>query len=398
MKFWTAFFLFCCAHAHLRLSANSTLKALDHNKILCPVLAAMINGGDLKYDNDGNVELAQIYGGLMDGIGVSWSLAKFQAWGITDFDQANKDSGLVRDRCLPGFTLSGAECVAARQVDLIFDSEPSEGYKRWFNPWKMNGKQVLEHGISTGTRGGANNVPDPDLCDGEFPCEARFKKFYEGTADENGRIYRKNLMKMVCLARKIGDRGGEYSYSSGTITPPGGDDVVVPAREWQMKAAVSGWLAAFGRTDDNGEIYLTLDDARSMLLEGKYPNGWQKRDWGCISTGCPGTSTSFLHDANQEVDCDVGEDDPWWGDAGITVATGATCGFQSCSDGTCVSGLCICGRSDSMIGMSYNGGKCVEQEHNTCKYFGESCNVIAATNPEAAGNPASSSHLIAQVV
>jgi len=51
-----------------------------------------------------------------------------------------------------------------------------------------------------------------------------------------------------------------------------------------------------------------------------------------------------------------------------------------------------------MIGMSYNGGKCVEQEHNTCKYFGESCNVIAATNPEAAGNPASNSHLIAQVV
>jgi len=24
-------------------------------------------------------------------------------------------------------------------------------------------------------------------------------------------------------------------------------------------------------------------------------------DWGCLSTGCPGNSTSFLHDANQDV-------------------------------------------------------------------------------------------------
>jgi len=299
--------------------------ALDHNKILCPVLAAMWKAGDLKADDEGNVELDDMLSGLQNGIGVTWSLAEFQAYGITDYDKDNKETEAVRDRCIPGATFSGFRCFVNKKRGVNDDST-----KRWLNIFKMNGNQNVEHGISTGTRGGATNVPDPETCDGQFPCQERFNKFYVESADGQGRFYRKNLMKVVCAARKMGDRGGEFSYSSGKVTVLGLMNLTqVPTREWQMKAAISGMLAAFGRKDEKGEIYLSGDDVHALLMEGRYPDGYAKRDWGCIGSGCP-SGTSLLSDANQEVECDVGESDEWWQGSGCKVETGSTC-WLSCN-------------------------------------------------------------------
>merc|ERR1712232_1358885 len=208
----------------------------------------------------------------------------------------------------------------------------TDDVKRWLNIFVMNGKQVNEHGISTGVRGGATNVPDPDECNGVYPCEARFQRFYVNNTDSNGRLYKKNLMKMVCTARKFGDRGGEYSYSSGSIHLPGGGDLIpVPAREWQMKGAILGWLNAFGRKDEKGEWYMHIDDARKMLMEGHLPKGWKKRSWGCLS-GLPGDSCdeAFIKQVNEKVECDVSEDAPWWEGTGLQVATGHKCRFGRC--------------------------------------------------------------------
>jgi len=366
------------AHGHPQLAKKGNEK-FDPNHILCPVLASMWSAGDLKTDEEGDVELDVMYDGLVKGIGTETYLAEFQARGITDFDRANNKSNLVRDRCLPGFTLSGSECAVEKKIGV----HPEE-VKRWFSPFRMNGKQVMEHGISTGTRGGATNVPDPEMCGGQFPCEARFQRFYAKHADTNGRLYRKNIMGIICEARKSGDRGGEYSYSSGSIHLPGGGDLLqVPAREWQMKAAMSGWLAAFGRTDDHGEWYIHIDDARAMVMEGRYPDGWKKRDWGCLASGC---DHSFMSDSNQDVPCDVDENGEWWQDYDCKVATGKTCELSCDGGATCVEGKCVCGHASNTMGMCWKNGQCVERT-DKCTYFGEKCTWVPATNPTASGNP-----------
>jgi hypothetical protein len=353
--------------------------SFDPKYILCPVLAAMWNGGDLKADEGGSVELQEMQDALTNGIGCASSLAKFQATGIADFDRANKETELVRDRCIPGITVSGTACAAKRAVGSTSDS-----VMRWLNIFTMNGKQTMEHGISTGVRGGDTNAPDPEECQGVYPCETRFQRFYGDNADSNGRLYRANLMKVVCTARKYGDRGGEYSYSSGSIHLPGGGDLLpVPAREWQMKAAIQGWLDAFGRKDQDGHWYLTIDDARAMIMEGRYPDGWKKRNWGCLLHGCDDT---FITQTNAKVECDVGEKDAWWGGAGLQIATGEKCHLWCNGGATCVEGKCICGRGSNGVGMIVKGGKCVDRLYK-CTYFGKTCELIKATNPTAPGNP-----------
>jgi len=374
-----AFLVVVSAHAHPGEDLKRNSSGLDPNHILCPVLAALWNAGDLKTDEFGSVELQGMQDALHYGTGCGDSLAKFQATGIADYDRHNKETELVRDRCIPGITASGTKCAAKRAA-----GSKSDDVKRWLNIFTMNGKQVLEHGISTGTRGGATNVPDPETCGGVFPCEARFQRFYVNNSDENGRLYRKNLMKIVCAARKYGDRGGEYSYSSGSIHLPGGGDMIpVPAREWQMKAAIQGWLNAFGRTDEKGQWYLTIDDARAMVMEGRYPDGWKKRNWGCLVYGC---DDPFLTQARAHVKCDVGETDAWWGDQGLKIATGEKCKLWCNGGATCVEGKCICGRDKDGMGMVAKHGKCVSR-HQSCEYFGKKCTFVPATNPTAVGNP-----------
>merc|ERR1712129_8522 len=167
------------------------------------------------------------------------------------------------------------------------------------------GKHVLEHGISTGTRGGGNNMPeDEDPCGGKFPCEARLKHCYLSNVGSQGRISRKDSMKMVCMARQFGDRGGEFSYWSGDAALPGFGDIFaypVLTQEWHMKGATTAMLEAFGWYDENNELYLTVDDLTSLLMKGEYPKGWNKKtqDSGCLVYGCS-------HPALSDVRSDVG--------------------------------------------------------------------------------------------
>merc|ERR1711862_592859 len=190
--------------------------------------------------------------------------------------------------------------------------------------------------------GGATNVPDyDDGCNGTYPCESRFQRFYMPHADANGRFYYDNIKEIICHARSEGDRGGEYSYNGGLPIYVPGLDALVPARDWQMKGAMSGWLAAFGRTDENGELYLTVEDARAMLMEGRYPDGWQKRSWGCLFSGCSAPGV-FVDAVNLELPC-KDEEDIWWKESSCETATGETCNIWCDGGALCISGNCMCG-------------------------------------------------------
>jgi len=355
------------------------------NHIICPVLAAMHRAGDLKSDSKGNVEYIDMSLGLQHGLGFGKELAQFQAVGITDFalDQLNIEK--VRDRCLP-LSASGAQCLAGRGI-----GSHRNYTKRFFNIFTMNGKQTMEHGISTGTRGGGNNMPDEeDPCGGAYPCEALFKRFYLANVESNGRMYRKNIMKMVCMARQFGDRGGEFSYHSGNVALPGFGDIFpypVPMQEWQMKGATTAMLEAFGWFDEHGELYLTVDDLRALMIEGRYPDGWKKKteDFGCLVFGC---SFPALSDFRSDVgECEIEECEPFWQNSNCQVTTGSTCA-KTCSspDEVCINEKCYCGRDTSGKGMCFKGGKCSSRSKRV-RYFGGDVPFIPATGPGAPGNP-----------
>jgi len=363
---------------------NSTLSNLDPNRILCPVLAALYNSGDLKVDSMGIAERADIKSALKDGTWVSEDFAEFQSGGISNYDWTHKMDQLSRDRCAPGITLSGTACFAKYVA-----GSSAKDVKRYLNIFEMNGLETTEHGFSTGVRGGnCNSRLENDLCNGQYPCEPLFDKFYASHADSRGRIYRENILQIICHTIAEGDRGGEFAYMDGSVGVLG-LSVKLPARQWQMKGAMQGWLSAFGRPDEHGELYFTVDDARAMLLEGRMPDGWEKRRWGCVTAigGCPKMPNGkrdmgLLDQANAHLPCE--QFDSWWGNSETTV-TGQSCrSDSSCSDAhaLCLSGRCTCGKGRNGLQMLYQHGSCKEQG-NPRKYFGETCKYVRANNPDS---------------
>lgn len=366
--------------------ANSTGTVLNPNKILCPVLAALHKSGALVVDENGIAERAQIKAALKEGIWCSEDLAEFQSVGIADYDWTHKFDQTSRDRCLPGVTASGALCATR----WLAGSTAKE-VKRYLNIFQMNGMETVEHGFSTGTRGGnSNSLHDP--CNGQYPCEPLFQKFYASKADSKGRIYASQVKQIICHALAEGDRGGEWSYFNGDASVLGLNVATLPARQWQMKAAMMGWLSAFGRADASGELYFTVDDARAMLMEGRVPDGWEKRRWGCITRlgGCPTMPNgkrdmTFLEQVNMDLPCD--QDGEWWTAAdpnkrtttGVKCTNGGECKKNSDAHSLCLSHRCTCAKGRNGVQMLFDGHHCVEQASK--QYFGSQCRYTQANNP-----------------
>jgi len=357
---------------------------LDPKRILCPVLAALYDNGDLVVDEYGDTERAQMKHALKNGTGCSEPLAEFQALGISDYALEHKFDQLSRDRCLPGLTFDGLKCATRRLV-----GNHAEGAHRYLNIFEMDGLETVEHGVSTGVRGGNCNSFENDPCNGEYPCEALFQKFYVAHADERGRLYQKQILEIVCHALAEGDRGGEFSYQDGDIGIFGLDFARVPARQWQMKAAMLGWLSAFGRHDGDGELYFTIADARAMMMEGRAPDGWQKRYWGCITRGpfCPhmpdgNRDMGLIDQVSVELPCN--QYDHWWkGKTEIT--TGQHCTFSfSCEDehSLCINHMCTCGKGRNGRQMLFQNGTCTEQAE-VLQYNGRNCRSIRADHPSS---------------
>jgi hypothetical protein len=364
--------------------------ALDLRRVLCPVLAALIKNGDMGHDGDGNVEIADIRDAIDHKLGGSGRLGTFQAHGISTYKKGEKERQITRERC-------SGWCLTARHVWHSSDVDK----KRWFSAFRMNGRQVIEHGISTGTRGGATNMPFNDGCGGIYPCEANFDKFVRSSAEPNGRFYLKNILAIVCKARKFGDRGGEWSFKTlGDIDFLGGEFNLglVPARDWQMKGAMSAMLFTFGQgSGDN--TYMTMEAMESLFLKGDYPSYWSPKDTDdlCLLPG--GCEWNAFRRFNLEMDnddgtritykCDQGKDDPWWQGQGCQPHTGESChAGGTCSGGAiCVSRMCICPRASSGRSKCFKNGKCKASSLPQCTYFGKPCEFIPANNPDTEGNP-----------
>jgi len=357
-------------------SNHAAIKSNNH--IICPVLAALHRAGDLETDSNGDVEMENLWYGLHAGLGIRETLASFQSYGIVVYDDSQKGIEETRNACKPPGT-----CYLLRSVTGNINATT----RRWFNLFEMNGKQALEHGISTGIRGGDTNMPPNAVnCGGQYPCRKRFDQFFGGVVS-NGRFYLNDIMKVVCKARQYGDRGGEHAYAESNDMPLTGWNIgVVPGREWQMRGAMSATLYAFGRTDSNGDLYLTMEDFEALFMEGRYPDNWQKREHGCLLLGC---EMSAVERFNLDVPCDVGYDEPFWQNTGCNVDTGKTCGlFSGCGSGeVCVGQKCLCARGGNLRTMCYKNGACVEQRSDSYSWFGGARRIFPADNPTPRGNP-----------
>jgi hypothetical protein len=369
--------------AMLDSDVGSNASSLDQNRILCPVLAALYNSGALQTDDFGIAERAQIKAALKEGTWCSEDLAEFQSVGIADYAWDRKFDQTSRDRCLPGLTLSGSACAAKW---LVTDGQ-GQDVQRFLNIFEMNGLETVEHGFSTGVRGGnCNGLHDP--CDGKYPCEPLFEKFYASKA-VNGRVYMDQIKEIICHAISEGDRGGEFAYFDGDVNVLGFDLASLPARQWQMKAAMMGWITAFGRTDESGEFYFTVDDMRAMLLEGRAPDGWERRRWGCLTSlgGCPTMpngqrDTPFLDQVNAELPCEQTAE--WWSGANGDMQTTSGQGCNKDGDcqnahALCLSHRCTCAKGRNGMQMIFRDGECQEQPQR--QYFGSPCRYTRADNP-----------------
>ena len=333
----------------------------DSRRILCPVLASLHNEGDLVPDSDGSVETQDLYEALHDVLGQPATLALEQAIGIADFDEKHKLTQDYRDRCWPG-----KKCFFEQRLGVA-------SAKRYLNIFEMSGLEVAEHGASTGVRGGNTNVPDFSV-DGEgfYPSESRFKEFYETCADNEGNFYEENIKCIACSTLITGDRGGEWAYNPNQ----GG-------RQWHVYAALQSMLQVFGRLPKNGKAsdpgtHLTMSDMRRLVMDGKYPEGWEKR--------VSGNAFTLINAARADLKCDQKAMRSPWAGPKCPLDTGVSCDAKKsvCPVGSvCVSGQCLCGKHNAtLISMCFKDGACTPRE-DTCKYFGEKCKRTAANNPSA---------------
>lgn len=267
---------------------NSDEHDKETQKILCPVLAAMYRAGDLVTEKDehgkpnGVVTKRHLACALHSSVGASSKKAYFQAWGVAGFKKDDPDqTNLIR----PTWEIIFKRLAAYWALKSPCDEQPvPEGERRYINIFNFgNGfDTAVQHGLSTGVRETATSDPKNE-CRGVFPCEKRFKEFYEdlatpaklpdGTVER--RIYMGNVLKMVCRVKKqqvlgVNVQKGERSDKSmGTFW-----------REWQMVTAMQGWIDAFGDVDESGKMYVSVENARTMLMEGRFPEGWQRRAFG----------------------------------------------------------------------------------------------------------------------
>jgi hypothetical protein len=223
----------------------------------------MYNAGgfDGMVDELGRVSRLNVQKALIDTIGAEKSVGFF--FGIATAGYRDNDPQSVNQAIMPVMGLHGAVAEYLSNATV----EANEENTRYLNIFRMSGNPEVLHSKAAGLRNPTTKETDPeDKCKGEFPCRAKFDFFISRFADANGRIYVKNLGE---LSRSI-LQDGEYG---GTGLP----GTALGNREWD---ALAGWMAAFGKKDENGQMYLPLEWARTMVMDGVFPKGWVKRTWG----------------------------------------------------------------------------------------------------------------------
>jgi hypothetical protein len=206
---------------------------------MCPVLAAMYSAGKLQTNEEGRVSLTELFRMLTQDLGVGANFAAFQARGVAAYKLDDKD-----------------ETTRSRKV---FE----DGEERFLNIFRMHKNPDVRHGMGTAIRAESG------------VSEKLFEEFITNNTVNPDRMYRSDILNIVEYTERFGDHEGEFSES-----------MFQTLREWQMRLAMDGFLAAFGEQDENGEPYLKMSDVHKLYIDGQLPENWQKRDWGCLLYGC----------------------------------------------------------------------------------------------------------------
>jgi len=224
---------------------------------LCPVLASLYNAGILNPDSNGRITQDQLKFALNHGAGAEVWAATIQS-GIAAYHVDDLQE-LERDRCSP-LTVCG--------MRKLFLGETLEKDVRYLNIFRLGYNKLTQHGFSTGVR----EVEESDplgVCNETFPCRKRFQEFWLNFVNkETGRFYREEIANVICYAKIHGDKRGEYSNATLRVL-----------REWQMKAAVFGFLDGIGRRDEKNEAYFLPEDLESLLMYGRFYPDFQRRSW-----------------------------------------------------------------------------------------------------------------------
>lgn len=215
--------LLCGAHA----DGKNFSRKPNCDKILCPVMAALYNNGDLEVGEDG-ATMEQ----LSDG---------FKRTGCNSSILIKAIAGLAKDRPLNIFDMG---------VHEFHEGNQEEELKRN----QMGGMMApVAHKTSSGLR---NPAPD----------ENKFKEFVAqyGIGKEGEKIF---------TARELGKivHDGRNDPERIKLGNPQGPDAFLGT--W------AAMLDVFGRRDEKGRYYLTEADLHALFIESKYPDGWDLHEW-----------------------------------------------------------------------------------------------------------------------
>jgi hypothetical protein len=221
-------------------------------------LASLYNAGFFVPDEYGRVERLKVQQAIRDGLNADLKTAWFFGITTAGFKDADVDEQF--------FTMAPL-ADAIRMRDEGATEEPP-GEDRYLNIFRMVENPAIMHQVAAAARGGPIDPACPT-----FPCEKRFDEFFGKFANSEGRIYAKELGDIAGNIFKNGYHGVAAKTSLLTITQG------LTGREF---LALCGFLDAFGRKDEEGRLYVHVDDFRHIVMHGEFPKGWSKpeHEWG----------------------------------------------------------------------------------------------------------------------
>jgi len=233
---------------------------LEKKNIVCPVLSSLWSAGYFKTDELGRVERLDVQKGIVDGTGASTGVGF--GFGQTTAGYRANDPDEQNYGMFPVPTA----------LDLLKSgaTKDPEGSERYLNIFRMLKSKDVLHQLASAVRGGPN---DPN-CTG-YPCAARFGQFWSQFANKDGEICTKELGH---VASNIYNNGYHGVAADRTLFS------VAQGFSFREEAALAGFLVVFGKKrggwPKSGDLCMTLADAKWLELEGTFPKGWKKPDWG----------------------------------------------------------------------------------------------------------------------
>lgn len=265
----------------LRRAAKEVAKEATVGTVGCPVLAALTSAGHLRPDSKGRVEDSMMTAALQQ-TGTSAVFAGFQTAGIVGFwkSDVHQETRLAG----PG-SPSGTKYVNIRTMNPGDACTKDMGNTNSGYPCNIN-TQYQQHGYSTkllDPRGGSNPQRRFKAVFGRLGVMSSIRGVKERVMTVAG------LGKLLGRARSHGDLSGENSLNRTfglsesnmkNFHPSIADrSKYMPLAQWQAQLAWAGFWNAFSRKK-NGVSYMPKSDLESLFLEGRFPVGWQKRNWG----------------------------------------------------------------------------------------------------------------------